>query len=149
MRGWAALILLGLCLAGCDSSQPPLRLQPGDRVPPLVVVDLDNQPHRLVPAEGKLLAINIWATWCAPCRYELPSLQHLADKLGPERFQLVGVSVDHDDHLVREFLIEREIRFPSLLDRQMAVANGVFGIRAFPSTFFISPDGRLLKVVEG
>ncbi len=92
--------------------------------------------------------INVWATWCGPCRHEMPSLQRLADAIGPERFQLVGLSVDHDEHVVREYLIEQKIRFPSYLDRQFASVNGVFGVRVFPSTLFLAPDGTLLKVVE-
>jgi thiol-disulfide isomerase/thioredoxin len=142
------LLLLCLVLAACDKS-PPLHLQVGQQLPPLALVDLENRPHALGPAPGKLLMINVWATWCAPCRHELPSLQRLADRLGPEHFQLVGVSVDHDDYVVREFLIERKIRFPSLLDRNLAVANGVFGVRVFPSSFFVAPDGRVVRVIEG
>jgi hypothetical protein len=51
--------------------------------------------------------------------------------------------------VVREYLIENKIVFPSYLDRNFTVVNGVFGIRVFPSTFFLGPDGKLLKVVEG
>lgn len=93
--------------------------------------------------------INVWATWCAPCRHEMPSLQRLANQLGRERLELVGLSVDTDEHVVREYLIENKIHFPSFLDINFASANGVFGIRVFPSTFFLSPEGTLLKVVEG
>ena len=93
--------------------------------------------------------INVWATWCAPCRHEMPSLQRLSRQLGSDRLELVGLSVDTDDHVVREYLIENKILFPSYLDRDSVIANGVFGIRVFPSTFFLGPDGVLLKVVEG
>ena len=93
--------------------------------------------------------INIWATWCAPCRHEMPSLQRFANEMGSDRLELVGLSVDMDEHVVREYLIENKIKFPSFLDRNFASANGVFGIRVFPSTFFLSPEGTLLKVVEG
>jgi hypothetical protein len=61
----------------------------------------------------------------------------------------VGLSVDQDDHLVREFLIDRKIFFENYLDTHMSNANDLIGVRVFPSTFFIGADGRLLKVVEG
>ncbi len=141
--------LLSLGLIACGEPQSSLKVRIGQTVPPLSVQDLNNRPATLKPSSDKLLMINIWATWCAPCRHEMPSLQRFANQLGSDRFELVGLSVDMDEHVVREYLIESKIKFPSFLDRNFASANGVFGIRVFPSTFFISPDGTLLKVVEG
>ena len=145
--GLAGLLTLGL--AACGEPQSSLKVRIGQTVPPLAVQDLDNQPTTLKPTPGKLLMINAWATWCPPCRQEMPSLQRLANRLGSDRLELVGLSVEMDEHVVREYLIENKIRFPSFLDRNFATVNGVFGIRVFPSTFFVSPDGTLLKVVEG
>ena len=145
--GLAGLLTLGL--AACGEPQSSLKVRIGQTVPPLAVQDLDNQPTTLKPTPGKLLMINAWATWCPPCRQEMPSLQRLANRLGSDRLELVGLSVDMDEHVVREYLIENKIHFPSFLDRNFATVNGVFGIRVFPSTFFVSPDGTLLKVVEG
>jgi hypothetical protein len=54
-----------------------------------------------------------------------------------------------DEHVVREYLIENKIDFPSFLDRDLSEVNGVLGVRVFPSTFFVSPEGRLVKVIEG
>jgi hypothetical protein len=79
----------------------------------------------------------------------MPGLQRLAKQLGNDRLELVGLSVDMDEHVVREYLIENKIDFPSFLDRDLSEVNGVLGIRVFPSTFFVSPEGTLVKVVEG
>ena len=149
--GKTALVLLGvaLLLVGCENESKPLKVRIGQIVPPLVVQDLNNQPTTLRPNPGKLLMINVWATWCGPCRHEMPSLQRLAAKLGSEGVDLVGLSVDQDEHVVREYLIEHDIHFPSVLDRQFAAVNGILGVRVFPSTFFLSSDGTLLKVIEG
>jgi hypothetical protein len=54
-----------------------------------------------------------------------------------------------DEHVVREYLIENKIDFPSFLDRDLSEVNGVLGVRVFPSTFFVSPEGTLVKVIEG
>jgi thiol-disulfide isomerase/thioredoxin len=151
-RDWGRLSVVlaaALLLAACEEEAPALNIQPGEGMPPLQVLDLDRQPHVLEAMEGKLLMVNVWATWCGPCRHELPSLQRMAGALGSERFALVGMSVDHDEHLVREYLIERDIRFPTYLDPQLAMANGVLGIRVFPSSFLIDEDGRLAGVIEG
>ena len=141
--------LFGICLTACEKPQPTLKLSIGQVVPPLLVQNLKTQPITLQPKPGKILMINVWATWCPPCRHEMPSLQRLSRQLGSDRLELVGLSVDMDDHLVREYLIENKILFPNFLDQNFAIVNGVFGIRVFPSTFFLSPDGVLLKVVEG
>jgi len=140
---------MGLMLQACDEPPPPLKVRVGQVVPPLVVQDLFNQPASIQPIPQKLLMVNIWATWCGPCRHEMPGLQRLAKRLGDERLALVGLTVDMDEHVVREYLIENKINFPSFLDRDLSEVNGVLGVRVFPSTFFVGPNGRLVKVIEG
>ena len=146
---WVLLLALGLMLLACGETQAPLKIRTGQIMAPLPVQDLFNQPATIKPIPGKLLMINIWATWCGPCRHEMPSLQTFAAQLGADRLELVGLSVDMDEHVVREYLIENKINFPSFLDRDLSEVNGVLGVRVFPSTFFVAPDGRLVKVIEG
>ncbi len=143
------LLILGAILSACSEPQTPLKVRIGQVVPPLVVQDLFNQPAVLKPTPGKLLMLNIWATWCGPCRHEMPSMQQFAARLGSDRLELVGLSVDMDEHVVREYLIENKITFPSYLDRDLSEVTDVLGVRMFPSTFFVTPDGVLVKVVEG
>lgn len=147
MRLFAVVLLLAL--SACEDALPPLKLRIGQPVPPMVVQDLHNQSVNLKSSPGKLLMINVWATWCGPCRHEMPSLQRLAARLGNDRLELVGLSVDMDEHVVREYLIENNITFPSFLDRNQREVNGVLGVRVFPSTFFVGPGGELVKVIEG
>ena len=146
---WILLLALGLILQACGAPQTPLKVRIGQVVPPLAVQDLFNQPAVLKPTPGKLLMLNIWATWCGPCRHEMPSMQQFAARLGHDRLELVGLSVDMDEHVVREYLIENKITFPSYLDRDLSEVTGVLGVRMFPSTFFVRPDGVLVKVIEG
>jgi len=143
------VVLVGFALSACEESLPPLKVSVGQAMPPLSVQDLRNKPATLKPNPEKLLMINVWATWCGPCRHEMPGLQALAKQLGEDRLELVGLSVDMDEHVVREYLIENKITFPSFLDRDLSEVNGVLGLRVFPSTFFVSPDGKLVKVIEG
>jgi len=146
---WVLLLVSVLLLQACSEPDSSLKVRVGQVVPPLSVQDLFNKPVILKPTPGKLLMINVWATWCGPCRHEMPSLQRFATQLGADRLELVGLSVDMDEHVVREYLIENKIIFPSYLDRDFSEVNGVLGARMFPSTFFLNPDGTLLKVIEG
>lgn len=144
-------LLILLCSTACSKSSEnqQLRIQPGEDVPDLQVTDLKSNPVTLKTASGKVLLINLWATWCAPCRQEMPSLDRLSGLLDETRYAVVGLSVDDDDHLVREFLIERKIYFQNYLDADSKIINEIIGVRALPSTFIISSEGKLLKVVEG
>ncbi len=147
-RNWLMLVLCLLAMS-CSKPPPELKVHLGERFPDLEVRDLRNNPQSIGMASGKIIVLNMWATWCAPCRHEMPSLDRLAGLLDESKFRVIGVSVDEDDHLVREFLIDRKIFFENYLDNNMRNTNDRIGIRVFPSTFFIGADGRLLKVVEG
>ena len=145
-----SLILVFASLYSCSKNEiPPPKLTTGQRVPDLDVVDLKGRKLHLATQSGKTLVVNVWATWCAPCRYEMPSLDKLAQMLGTQEYAVLGLSIDNDDHVVREFLIERSISFSNYLDIDMDESKEKLGIRALPSTLIISPEGNLIKLVEG
>ncbi len=151
LRRWMLVMVVAVA-AGCSSSQPPPTdsLQLDQPVPDLRLHALvDGQTRRLSDYRGRLVVLNLWATWCEPCRREMPALQALADRLDPKRFVVVGVSVDDDGHVAREFLLDRQIRFPNFLDPAAAQAGEQLGITLFPYTLLIAPDGRLIQRVPG
>lgn len=143
------LTITVVTLVACESKLPPLKLVMGQSIAELPVNDINGDQTTLVLANGKMTILNVWATWCGPCRHEMPSLDRLANSLDKEKIEVIGLSVDTDDHVVREFLIERKVGFKSYIDPDMNIANNVFGIRVFPSTFVFSPKGELLEVIEG
>jgi len=144
------LVLFALLLTACEESpRPPLKINKGQNFPAFNAKDLQGEPLAYHHQPGKASIINIWATWCGPCRYELPSLQHLQEKLGHEKFSVIGLSVDSDDHLVREFLIDQKISYPNYLDTDMTIVNDILGIRVYPSTYLVSPDGVIQDIIEG
>lgn len=139
-----------LLASGCDKKEsPPLKIALGQSFPELKVENLINQPVSIKPVQGKVLMINVWATWCAPCRHELPSLQRLAESLGEEQFTLIGLSIDDDEHLVSEYLIDKKINITSYIDKDLSEVEGVLGVKVFPSTFVIDQNGILVEITEG
>lgn len=96
----------------------------------------------------KVLVVNVWATWCAPCRREMPSLEQLSKTLNPQHFAVIGLSVDEDVMLASEFLTQHKITFPNFYDKGGVMAKQL-GLRVYPETFVIAPDRTLLRRMTG
>lgn len=142
-------VLLALLVA-CAQGPAPDDLIEGRYFPPLVLHGFDGEPATsIADYRGRLVVLNVWATWCPPCRKELPSLERLQAQLGDETFAVVGLSVDNDADIAQEYLLERGITFPNFLDLQGRDAKRLLGIRIYPDTFIISPDGVLLRSLVG
>ena len=110
---------------------------------------LEGGAANLAPFAGKTIVLNVWATWCPPCRAELPSLQRLTGRLDPARFAVVGLSIDEDPDYVREFLRETGVAYPNFLDRQRAVAGGLLQVDSYPQTLLIRADGSIGARIVG
>ncbi len=142
----AGALLAVLVIGGCAQGPDFLVGRP---VPPFSLPALDGGLAGPAAWRGRTVVLNVWATWCPPCREEIPSLQRLSDQLGEERFLVVGLSVDRDANLVREFALRYGIDFPLLLDAERAVAEGLLGATGYPLTFLVAPDGRVVERVYG
>lgn len=141
--------LLAALVAGCSDTPPPDRLVEGQPFPSLTLESLDGERLPVSALRGKLVVLNVWATWCPPCRKELPSLQRLSASLDTQRFAVMGLSLDQDPIPVREYLHDRQVTYPNFLDRGMAVAERVLAMKAYPDTLFIAPDGTFLGRIVG
>lgn len=142
------LIIVGLAmiLGGCSARESDHPLAIGSEFPNLALRTLSGETIRLDSFRGETLLINLWATWCAPCRRELPDLDRLAREVDARRLRIIGVAIDADDHLVRELLIQLRVGFPNYL--------GVSGIeslalKTYPQTILVASDGRILGLIEG
>ncbi|HEX6828718.1 MAG TPA: TlpA disulfide reductase family protein [Burkholderiales bacterium] len=138
---------MALALAGCGGNRNGPR--PGDLLPDLALTSLDGRTLATRSLRGRVLVLNTWATWCPPCRREMPALQRLSDAMDATRVTVAGLTVDRDLNLVREFLLAHRVTFPQYVDPDMALANGVLRVVGFPETFVLAPDGRLAARVVG
>lgn len=140
------LVLQGL--AGCSDNST--KLPPAEEIFPLSALQqLKNVRGHEVDFKNKTLLINFWATWCTPCRREMSDLQQLNDVLDQDRYAVIGVSVDEDINLVREFLLQHQIRFPIFQDDNFRLASELLGIETYPDTFIVSPQGSITKRING
>ena len=92
---------------------------------------------------NKVVLINLWATWCRPCRNEMPGLNTLAEKLDPERFRVIGISIDEDQNLAKEFLRDLRISFRNYHDPEQLVVRDKLNNQGLPETLIVSTGGIL------
>ena len=112
------------------------------------VATADGKGFRLNDYRGKVVFLNFWATWCPPCREEMPAMERLYTRHRARGFVVVAVSVDADPRVIAPFLKESGFTFPVGLDPKMDVANA-YGVRALPSSFIVDRQGNLAALAMG
>jgi peroxiredoxin len=141
-----------LLLACCFSlSLPGLVMAaatPGAAAPDFALVARDGGKVRLADLKGQVVMINFWATWCGPCRQEMPLLAQLHAKYEPLGFTLLGVNVEPDSSAAVAWLKGMPVDFPILFDTDSTVA-GSFGVEGMPSTVFVDRRGQVRYVHQG
>ena len=131
----------------------PGRFVPADPVlpaPEYIFTDGEGNPLRLTDMKGRVVVLNLWATWCGPCVREMPLLDHLQEQVHAQMIDVVAVSLDRQGApVVRAFYEKAGIRnLPIRLDRKSS-ATAVLSVRGLPTTFIIDRDGDLLGKIEG
>lgn len=148
----AALLLSlfsGLILADAVSAQLLHKLDKPSQATDFTLPDLDGEQHTLSVFKGKVVIVNFWATWCPPCRDEIPSLQRAWNKLKKKDVKLLAVHVGGDEDTVWTFLNDFEIEFPVLLDQSGEIAKK-WPMHGLPVTFIIDPKGKMvLRAIGG
>ena len=148
----AAALGLTTTVAACDwlatSSEEPARFVEGRPVPPELLALIHGQGEAAQSLRGKMLVVNVWATWCGPCRIEMPSLNRLSKLLEPQKFAVVGVSTDVDGLLVSEFLLQNGISYSNFWDPAGKVIRQL-GLTTYPDTLVIAPDHILVRRITG
>ncbi len=139
---------LAACEGGEGGAGDPASLA-GTLFPSFALPDLDGVVRASSAFAGRPVLFNFWATWCPPCRSEMPALQTLADRLAARGMQLAAISVDDDRNLVREFLRQERIAFTVLLDRERVLAESALHLTAYPSSFLLGADGIVRDVMIG
>ena len=120
----------------------------GGRTPALVLKDLQGATHDLAHYRGKVVLVNFWATWCEPCRDEMPSMQALKRKLAGRPFEVLAVNFAESESKVNEFLRRFPLDFTIVLDRN-STARRDWNVKVLPTSFVIGPDGSIRYSVIG
>jgi cytochrome c biogenesis protein CcmG, thiol:disulfide interchange protein DsbE len=148
---WIVAVLVGVGVIGASAwyvfvyphpDSGPTIARVGSPAPNVSLIALDGGSHDLSQDRGKVVLLNFWATWCIPCRTEMPELQGLADDLQGESFAMLTIDLQEDVATIGPFRRELGLRLPVLLDEEGNVTRS-YGVRALPATFLIDRNGIL------
>jgi thiol-disulfide isomerase/thioredoxin len=118
------------------------------KTPPLALRDLAGRQHALADYRGKVVLVNFWATWCEPCREEMPSMQRLKERFAGEPFAVLAVNYGEAETRASEFLKRSSLDLTVLLDPSQDVSRA-WRVRVLPASFLVGPDGRARYAVIG
>lgn len=161
-------LLLGFVLAGCTAlfgSGDPLhgataamgdpfaalrvtRVTTGSPLAPFDLKALDGETRRSQDLAGKVVLLNFWATWCGPCKEEMPSLARLQTQFDPAQVQVVTVTSDIYPQGIKQFLDKLGIRLPVLFDEDQELSRSLT-VRGLPTTMLIGQNGQVVGRAVG
>ena len=134
-----ALLAAGAAQAALNANAP---------APDFTLRSLDGVNLRLAEQRGRVVMVNFWATWCGPCKQEMPHLSRLYEKYRASGFTLLGVNVDEDSRNAAGIAGQLGVKFPVLLDSDKQVSK-LYDLSAMPSTVLIDRDGKVRFLHRG
>jgi thiol-disulfide isomerase/thioredoxin len=144
----ALLACLVLSSGAARAAGGELKPWSGGATPSLALRDLQGKEHKLADFLGKVVVLNFWATWCVPCREEMPSMQRLQDKLAGKPFAILAVDYGEGAPRINDFLKEVPVRFTVLLDRDTSTATA-WKVKVLPTTLVLDAQQRIHYSVVG
>lgn len=142
------MLALLLGLAAGASAKAPVKMKPGDAAPQFVRGDLQGRVFDLKAQRGKVVLIDFWASWCAPCILAVPHLSQLQEKYGARGFQVLGVSMDDSADTTKETMQKIRFNYPVILG-DAKLGNLYGGVLGLPLQFLVGADGKVLAIRSG
>lgn len=146
------LFCLGIGVAGCSKEKPTavsVGVKEKSTAPAINVISMDNQQLTLASLKGNVVLLNFWATWCPPCREEIPSMMKLNSFMAGKPFKMVCISVDEGGKkAVEDFFRNTGFSLPTYFDAAGQAARS-YGVTGVPETFIIDRNGIVAKRVIG
>jgi thiol-disulfide isomerase/thioredoxin len=142
VAGAALSVLLSSCGGGARTPQPQAEVT---SAPEFALKDVEGNLYRSASAKGTVQLVDFWATWCSPCRDEIPMFKEFSATYGPKGFTLVGIAMDDEGVAkVKPFVEENKISYLTLIGDE-AVVDAFGGVVGFPTKFLIDREGRIVE----
>jgi len=152
MRAIYKVLLLALLLASALSrtafAGTPGEVEVGGYLRDATLQGFNGKTKKFSDFMGKPLIINVWASWCGPCRAEMGSLQRLARRYGGKQFNVIGISTDDDGEAAKAFIRQSKVTFENYLDHNVILEN-MLGANTIPLTILVDAKGRVLEKAHG
>lgn len=146
----ALLLVFGMLLpVAAGGADAPWRAWTGGRTPALILKDADRRVHDLSDHRGKVVMVNFWATWCEPCRDEMPALQRAQQSLADKGLVVLTVNVGDSEEKAAAFFQQAGLFLPVLFDKDWSVSRSLWKVRMLPSTFIVDRKGAIRYSILG
>ena len=148
MRAILLVIFLASATSATAFAGTPGEVEIGGYLRDLKLQGFDGKTKKFSDYRGKPLIINVWASWCGPCRAEMGSLERLARRYGGKQFNVIGISTDDDGYAAAAFIKRSKVSFENFLDSNMLLEN-MLGANTIPLTILVDAHGRVLEKARG
>ena len=148
MKSWVSSAAVAVVVWTQLASPAVRALGPGDTPPPIGLPDQRGKPVDLQELRGKVVVIDFWASWCKPCKKEMPVLEALHRRYGKEGLVVVGVNIDTREKKMKKFLAETPVTFRQVHDPKLRVASR-YKPPEMPSAYLVGRDGTVRDVLQG
>ena len=148
MKTTSFVVVLALLLSTTAIAATPGEVEVGGVLREAPLYGFAGDFRKLSELRGKPLLINVWASWCGPCRAEMGSLERLSRRYGGKQFNIIGISTDDDAEAAAAFIMKAQITFDNYLDNKLALEN-MLGASAIPLTVLVDAKGRVVQKVRG
>ena len=142
MNRWVLILVIFFFAPGA------LAVEPEQLVPDFTLKGMDGKNLRLEELRGQVVLINFWASWCGPCRQEMPILQKIHERYEPLGFTVLGVNVDEQQDKARRIVDRLKLDFPLLLDTAQSVSEA-YEVNAMPFTVLVDRNGKISYIHRG
>ncbi|MCJ8319399.1 MAG: TlpA family protein disulfide reductase [Colwellia sp.] len=148
IQGQLRISVLVVILLSLFCSLNANALKIGDMAPDFTLKSLEGTNLKLAEQQGQIILLNFWASWCGPCRQEMPILQKLHEKYQELGVAVWGVNVEQENQAGRDFLDDLNLSFPIFFDETNAISAN-YNVEAMPTTVLIDRDGKVRYVFRG
>lgn len=143
--------LIAICLLSISMhvyADTPGEIKVGATLPPATLHALTGKSGKFTDFRGKPLIINVWASWCGPCRAEMSSLENISRRFGGKQLNIIGISTDDDAYAAKSFVKEAKLSFSNYIDNNV-ILEYMLGANTIPLTILVDAHGRVLQKIRG